>query len=700
MASEEEQRDAALPKEMMYRTKVIKFLGRTTPIILQNENGPCPLLAICNVLLLKNNLALSPDVAEVSQEKLLGLVAERLIDSNSNVNNKDVGFLENQQQNIADAIDLLPLLATGIDVNTKFRRIDDFEFTRECTIFDLLDIPLYHGWIVDPQDSDTTNAIGSKSYNTLMEELVSLETRNQVHDNNYEEDSVDFAAATAATLGVPSPSLSRGISFDDSPQCAPDCHIRTKSNMEEKPEKLGVLELSEGELKAPSDDIKDLAIGFNGSVCLKTSDTAVLTDELGHVDNESKEPHSLEHQITEDHNAFSNSIGKVLSQVTACGETVSSKTDEENSISASLSEKTVTCEDSKDTVVIGGINSFGQRENIEFGSTRQDAPCSVEFPSTSNIEDPVSKDEQYINRSYSDGHVISNGPNELEVTELSTPVAQADSDLSRSQPIELASVVASSADNSEPIYEGEECILDSTVAVHQDREPIYEGEVVLAEQVEKSTGDDDKGSSMNKITNKQGDLIRNFLNSNASQLTIFGLFLLQEGLKERELGVFFRNNHFNTMFKFDGQLYILATDQGYINQPDLVWEKLNEVNGNTVFMTGDFKEFRIEDRSGSIWDEQNAVTNTTDYLASIDKSAQDNSSFSSDLQLAIALQQQEFEQQTQQRNAQQQQQQHTVGTNSSRLITGPQVSRSGARSSQVPSSRPDPKQNKEKCCIM
>ena len=39
-----------------------------------------------NVLLLRNNLNLSPDIAEVSQEKLLSLVAERLIDSNSSVN--------------------------------------------------------------------------------------------------------------------------------------------------------------------------------------------------------------------------------------------------------------------------------------------------------------------------------------------------------------------------------------------------------------------------------------------------------------------------------------------------------------------------------------------------------------------------------------------------------------------------------------
>lgn len=40
--------------------------------------------------------------------------------------NKDEGYIENQQQNISDAIDLLPRLATGIDVNIQFRRFDLF----------------------------------------------------------------------------------------------------------------------------------------------------------------------------------------------------------------------------------------------------------------------------------------------------------------------------------------------------------------------------------------------------------------------------------------------------------------------------------------------------------------------------------------------------------------------------------------------
>ncbi|CAN1189163.1 hypothetical protein LINPERPRIM_LOCUS35788, partial [Linum perenne] len=33
-------------KECLHKTKTVQFLGRTTPIILQNDNGPCPLLAI------------------------------------------------------------------------------------------------------------------------------------------------------------------------------------------------------------------------------------------------------------------------------------------------------------------------------------------------------------------------------------------------------------------------------------------------------------------------------------------------------------------------------------------------------------------------------------------------------------------------------------------------------------------------------
>lgn len=54
------------------------LFGRLVMILLN-------LCSLGNVLLLKNNLNLSSDVSEVSLQKLLSLVAERLIDSNSNV---------------------------------------------------------------------------------------------------------------------------------------------------------------------------------------------------------------------------------------------------------------------------------------------------------------------------------------------------------------------------------------------------------------------------------------------------------------------------------------------------------------------------------------------------------------------------------------------------------------------------------------
>ena len=50
-----------------YKLKTIDFLGRRVPIVVQNANGPCPMLALANVLLLRNQIQLSPDAPEVTQ---------------------------------------------------------------------------------------------------------------------------------------------------------------------------------------------------------------------------------------------------------------------------------------------------------------------------------------------------------------------------------------------------------------------------------------------------------------------------------------------------------------------------------------------------------------------------------------------------------------------------------------------------------
>ncbi|CAF4828036.1 unnamed protein product, partial [Rotaria magnacalcarata] len=52
--------------------------------------------------------------------------------------------------------------------------VDKFEYTRECISFDLLDIQLFHGWIIDPQNYELQKIINSNgsSYNQLVEKML------------------------------------------------------------------------------------------------------------------------------------------------------------------------------------------------------------------------------------------------------------------------------------------------------------------------------------------------------------------------------------------------------------------------------------------------------------------------------------------------------------------------------------------------
>ncbi|XP_071698858.1 uncharacterized protein [Rutidosis leptorrhynchoides] len=641
---------------MLHKMKLIQFLGRNSPIVLQNDNGPCPLLAICNVLSLRNNLNLNLDLAEISQEKLLALVAERLIDSNSNVNNKDAGYIENQQQNIADAIDLLSRLTTGIDVNLKFTRIDDFEFTRECAIFDLLGISLYHGWIVDPQDVETSGAIGTKSYNTLMGELVALDTHNPSTDlNTTEEDSVDFVAATTATLGVPSPSLSRVKSFDGPPHSVSEDKKGRKGDLEEEEGLLRALKLSE-----TANDVN-----FVENIPLESSNEPVISREVREVHTGAE---------NDDSNTMKNDGDDLLAFETAPVQYVSPSSQELNDKIEVLPTEKHEC---KDEIDKDSVDALVQSEKAAKGSDELDLPLTISTP------------------------VHNSGDEKVQDQSVSSDDVNSESSKVIAQPVDESKCLSSSDDvGSEPIYEGEEHIKETSTANFENEEPMYEGEVVLAEQVEKDDSNTDESKGKDGITPRQGELIRNFLKNSASQLTIYGLFSLQESIKERELCVFFRNNHFNTMFKFEGELYLLATDQGYINQPDLVWEKLNEVNGDTLYMTGSFKEFNPENPPETRpWDEQNALTNTADYLASIDNTAQENTDFNSDLQLAIALQQQEFEQQQQPPQPQHNSSRPNISRESG-LVTGPQHVQPSKPRNSSSSHKQESKSSKDNKCIV
>ncbi len=55
-----------------------------------------------------------------------------------------------------------------------FFSVDKFEYTRECIIFDLLNIQLFHGWVIDPQDIELRMIVtaDAPSYNQLVEKMI------------------------------------------------------------------------------------------------------------------------------------------------------------------------------------------------------------------------------------------------------------------------------------------------------------------------------------------------------------------------------------------------------------------------------------------------------------------------------------------------------------------------------------------------
>jgi len=129
-------------------------------------------------------------MAAISTERVITLLADHILERDQSVNKKKKNifffflyfFLKklsdedriNYERNVQDALGVLEKLKTGLDVNLKFNGVDQFEYTRECIIFDLLNIQLYHGWVIDPQDIELRTIVtaDAPSYNQLVEKMI------------------------------------------------------------------------------------------------------------------------------------------------------------------------------------------------------------------------------------------------------------------------------------------------------------------------------------------------------------------------------------------------------------------------------------------------------------------------------------------------------------------------------------------------
>ncbi|XP_054507026.2 ubiquitin carboxyl-terminal hydrolase MINDY-1 [Agelaius phoeniceus] len=160
----------AQPPGDFYFVKWILWKGQRTALVMQSENGPCPLLAIINILLLQWKVKLPPQTEVVTAEELMAHLGNCILATQPRDTSEALQL--NFQQNINDTMTVLPKLSTGLDVNVRFTGVSDFEYTPECIVFDLLNIPLYHGWLVDPQSPEQVQAVGKLSYNQLVEKII------------------------------------------------------------------------------------------------------------------------------------------------------------------------------------------------------------------------------------------------------------------------------------------------------------------------------------------------------------------------------------------------------------------------------------------------------------------------------------------------------------------------------------------------
>jgi len=154
--------------------------------VLQELEGPCPLIGIFNVLLLRGSVRLNPQLALISFQEMidhikryfelrLGERAFRDIDSQRTAN--DI-------KNFEDARKHFPNLEKGLDINVKFSEPDAFEFTTEVAMFDIYNIRLVHVWTVDPQKKNLA-FIREQSYNELTSFILSeLDEKSDLSDTD------------------------------------------------------------------------------------------------------------------------------------------------------------------------------------------------------------------------------------------------------------------------------------------------------------------------------------------------------------------------------------------------------------------------------------------------------------------------------------------------------------------------------------
>jgi hypothetical protein len=146
---------------------------RTSPILTQNLNGPCPLLALVNALVLSTPSGIETALVETlrtREQVSLGLLLDAVFDE---LMSGRRGTAAQELPDVGDLYKFLLALHTGLNVNPMFvpddgaSRMGGFENTSDMILYRTFNIPLFHGWQPEA-DSEAYAAFNrvAKTYET------------------------------------------------------------------------------------------------------------------------------------------------------------------------------------------------------------------------------------------------------------------------------------------------------------------------------------------------------------------------------------------------------------------------------------------------------------------------------------------------------------------------------------------------------
>ncbi|KAJ4379335.1 hypothetical protein N0V86_005380 [Didymella sp. IMI 355093] len=170
---------------------------RTSPILTQNLNGPCPLLALVNALVLSTPAGIDTALVETlrtREQVSLGLLLDAVFDE---LMSGRRGGAAQELPDVSDLYKFLLALHTGLNVNPMFvpdtdathgntalasrpgAKAGGFENTSDMKLYRTFDIPLIHGWLPEA---------GSEAYQAFERVAKSYETSQYVQ---FQEEELD-----------------------------------------------------------------------------------------------------------------------------------------------------------------------------------------------------------------------------------------------------------------------------------------------------------------------------------------------------------------------------------------------------------------------------------------------------------------------------------------------------------------------------